>query len=177
MSTTPEQVLEECEITTRPIPLEQIAQRYGITQVNLSASGDIFGAIVRENGNVMIAVNPDQHPNRQRFTTAHELAHFFLHYADGMGHVEHVDTYLRVSWRNSVSSQGVDWNEIEANRFAAALLMPEHMLRKDLDQFQTLDRDAVQRLASMYKVSRLAMHFRLVNLGLLPPDVDPSAGE
>jgi len=53
--------------------------------------------------------------------------------------------------------------------------MPEHMLRKDLNQFQTLDRDAVQRLASMYKVSRLAMHFRLVNLGLLPPDVDPSA--
>ena len=175
MSTTPEQVLEECGINSRPIPLEQIAQHYGITQVQLSASGDIFGAIVRENGNVMIGVNPDQHPNRQRFTIAHELAHFFLHYADGMGHLEHVDTDFRVSWRNSISSQGVDWNEIEANRFAAALLMPEHMLRKDLDQFQMLDRDAVQRLASMYKVSRLAMHFRLVNFGLLPPDVDPSA--
>jgi Zn-dependent peptidase ImmA (M78 family) len=175
MSKTPEQVLEECEITNRPIPLDQIAQHYGITQVHLTASGDIFGAIVRENGKVMIAINPDQHPSRQRFTTAHELAHFFLHYADGTGHVEHVDTDFRVSWRNSVSSQGVDWNEIEANRFAAALLMPEHMLRKDLDQFQILDRDAVQRLASMYKVSRLAMHFRLVNLGLLPPDVDPSA--
>jgi Zn-dependent peptidase ImmA (M78 family) len=53
--------------------------------------------------------------------------------------------------------------------------MPEDMLRRDLDQFQILDKDAVQRLASMYKVSRLAMHFRLVNLGLLPPDVDPSA--
>ncbi len=73
----------------------------------------------------MIAVNPDQHPNRH-FTTAHELARFFLHYVDGIGHV-------------------------------------------------TLDRDAVQRLASMYKVSRLAIYFRLVNLGLLPPDVAPSA--
>jgi Zn-dependent peptidase ImmA (M78 family) len=92
-----------------------------------------------------------------------------------MSHVEHVDTDFRVNWRNSVSSQGVDWNEIEANRFAAALLMPEHMLRQDLDQFKSLDRDAVQRLASLYKVSRIAMHFRLVNLGLLPPDVDPSA--
>jgi Zn-dependent peptidase ImmA (M78 family) len=175
MSLTPEQVLEECGITTRPVSLDQIAEHYRIAQVQLSASGDIFGAIVRENGNVMIAVNPDQHPNRQRFTIAHELAHFFLHYAEGIGHVEHVDTDFRVSWRNTVSSQGVDWNEIEANRFAAALLMPEQMLREDLDQFQILDRDAVQRFASMYKVSRLAMHFRLVNLGLLPPDVDPSA--
>jgi Zn-dependent peptidase ImmA (M78 family) len=172
---TPEQVLEECRIVSRPIPLDQIAQHYGITQVQLSASGDIFGAIVRDKGNVVIAVNPDQHPNRQRFTTAHELAHFFLHYADGVDHLEHVDTDFRVSWRNNVSSRGVDWNEIEANRFAAALLMPEYMLRRDLDQFQVLDQDAVQRLASMYKVSRLAMHFRLVNLGLLPPDVDPSA--
>jgi Zn-dependent peptidase ImmA (M78 family) len=175
MSATPEQVLKECGIADRPIPLEQITQHYGITQVQLTASGDIFGAIVRENGNTFIAVNPDQHPNRQRFTIAHELAHFFLHYTDGTGHVEHVDTDFRVSWRNSISSQGVDWNEIEANRFAAALLMPEHLLRKDLDQFQILDRDTVQRLASMYGVSRLAMHFRLVNLGLLPPDVDPSA--
>jgi Zn-dependent peptidase ImmA (M78 family) len=103
------------------------------------------------------------------------LAHYFLHYADGVDPVEHVDTDFRVSWRNNVSSQGVDWSEIEANRFAAGLLMPEHMLRKDLEEFHTLDRDAVQRLASMYKVSRIAMHFRLVNLGLLPPDVDPSA--
>jgi len=171
---TPEEVLEDCGITDRPVPLERVVQHYGITQVQLAASGDIFGAIVRENGNVMIAVNPDQHPNRH-FTTAHELACFFLHYVDGIGHVEHVDTDCRVSWRNNVSSQGVDWNEIEANRFAAALLMPEHMLRKDLDKFQTLDRDAVQRLASMYKVSRLAIYFRLVNLGLLPPDVAPSA--
>jgi len=176
MSMAPDDVLKECGITERPIPLERIIEHYGISQVTLPASDDIFGAIVREDGNVMIAVNPDQHPNRQRFTIAHELAHFFLHYRDGTGRVEHVDTDFRVSWRNSVSSQGVDWNEIEANRFAAALLMPEDMLRKDLDsdEFQTLDSPAVQRLASLYKVSRLAMHFRLVNMGLLPPDVDPS---
>jgi Zn-dependent peptidase ImmA (M78 family) len=175
VSRTPEEVLRECGIAARPVPLDKIARHYGITQVQLSASGDIFGAIVRENGNVMIAVNPDQHPNRQRFTTAHELAHFFLHYQNGAERIEHVDTDFRISWRNSVSSQGVDWQEIEANRFAAALLMPEEMLRADLDRFQILDRDAVQRLASIYGVSRLAMHFRLVNLGLLPPDVDPSS--
>jgi Zn-dependent peptidase ImmA (M78 family) len=175
MSKMPEDVLHECGITNRPIPLDRIARHYGITQVELSASDDIFGAIVRENGRVMIAVNPSQHPNRQRFTLAHELAHFILHYSQGVGPVKHVDTDFRVSWRNHVSSQGVDWKEIEANRFAAALLMPEHMLRNDVDQFYILNDDTIQRLASMYKVSRLAMRFRLINLGLLPPDVDPSA--
>jgi Zn-dependent peptidase ImmA (M78 family) len=89
--------------------------------------------------------------------------------------MEHVDGDFRVNWRNRESSAGVDWNEIEANRFAAELLMPEHMLRDDLDTCTVLDRNSVQHLASLYKVSRLAMQFRLINLGLLPPDVDPSA--
>lgn len=53
--------------------------------------------------------------------------------------------------------------------------MPEPMLREDIDDWPVLDRDAIQDLASLYKVSRLAMQFRLINLGLLPPDVDPSA--
>lgn len=97
-----------------------------------------------------------------------------MHYADGMERLEHVGADFSVSWRNNVSSQGVDWNEFEVNRFAAALLMSEYM-RRDLDQFQALDHHAVQRLASMYKVSRPAMHFRLGNSFLFPPDVDSSA--
>jgi len=89
--------------------------------------------------------------------------------------MEHVDGDFRVHWRDRESSAGVDWNEIEANRFAAALLMPEQMLRDDLNTCTLLDRAGVQQLASLYNVSRLAMQFRLINLGLLPPDVDPSA--
>jgi Zn-dependent peptidase ImmA (M78 family) len=168
---TPEEVLDECGITTRPIPLERILQQYGIEQVALSASGDIFGAIVCQDGKVVIAVNPQQHPNRQRFTIAHELGHFFRHPAEDM---EYVDTDFRVSWRNTASSAGVDWHEIEANRFAAALLMPEDQLRRDLNGYTIIDRVTIANLASAYRVSRLAMQFRLINLGLLPPDVDPS---
>jgi Zn-dependent peptidase ImmA (M78 family) len=33
----------------------------------------------------------------------------------------------------------------------------------------------VQHLAALYEVSRLAMHYRLINLGLLPPEVDLSS--
>lgn len=92
-----------------------------------------------------------------------------------MGHVEHVDGDFRVHWRDQGSSTGTNWKEIEANRFAAALLIPEFLLRKDLDTCRVIDRDMINQLASMYKVSRVAMQFRLINLGLLPPEVDPSA--
>jgi Zn-dependent peptidase ImmA (M78 family) len=130
---------------------------------------------VRQQGRVLIAVNPNQHPNRQRFTMAHELGHFFVHQYYGSEDVEHVDGDFRLHWRNDTSSQGIDWGEIEANRFAAALLMPENLLKEDMNKCPTIDIEAVQRLASLYKVSRLAMQFRLINLGILPPDFDPSA--
>jgi Zn-dependent peptidase ImmA (M78 family) len=172
---SPERVLKECGINSRPIPLERILEFYRIELVQLRAGADIFGAILRQSDRVVIAVNPDQHLNRQRFTVAHELGHFFCHYSDRDKHVEHVDGDFRVSWRNAVSSQGVKWDEIEANRFAAALLMPETLLRQDLDRLaSSSNKEVADVLASTYKVSRVAMQFRLINLGLLPPDVDPS---
>ena len=169
---TPEEVLAKCRINTRPISLDKILDHYHIQQVEMPAGDDVFGAIVRQNGRVVIAVNPNQHPNRRRFTIAHELGHFFRHYQDVM---EYVDGDFRVHWRDTESSSGVNWEEIEANRFAAALLMPEEMLKVDVNNCRVLDADAVQHLATLYKVSRLAMQFRLINLGLLPPNVDPSA--
>jgi Zn-dependent peptidase ImmA (M78 family) len=170
----PEQVLEECGIYDRPINLEKIIKHYGILKVDLPANDDIFGAIVRQQGHVIIAVNPNQHPNRQRFTIAHELGHFFNHLNKG-GHLEHVDGDFRLHWRNETSSKGVDWDEIEANKFAASLLMPEQLLKNDIDERPGLGHDEIHQLAVLYKVSRLAMQYRLINLGLLPPEVDPSS--
>src|SRR5579859_6364604 len=99
MKKSPTQILRECGITKRPIDLERIMDYYKIRRVALSASSDIFGAIVRREGVVTIAVNPEQHPNRQRFTIAHEIGHYFCHYSDTM---EHVDGDFRVNWRNTV---------------------------------------------------------------------------
>jgi Zn-dependent peptidase ImmA (M78 family) len=171
MKMSPEKVLAKCGINIRPIPLDRILSCFNIRKVTLPGSADIFGAIVIRDGTVTIAVNPDQHPNRQRFTIAHELGHYFCHSSDSF---EHVDGDFRVAWRNTASSAGVDWKEIEANRFAAALLMPEKLLKKDVNQIAVLDRDTVQNLAGKYQVSRMAMQFRLIHLGLLPPDIDPS---
>jgi Zn-dependent peptidase ImmA (M78 family) len=60
--------------------------------------------------------------------------------------------------------------EREANRFAAAVLMPEETCRKLVDIYQSRygDRRPVlaRRMATDFLVSRLAMRWRLGNLGL-----------
>ena len=60
--------------------------------------------------------------------------------------------------------------EQTANQFAAALLMPDRFLRKDLARFMADDsepEEVVDTLASKYTVSRRAMEFRLLNLGYI----------
>ena len=163
-------VLDTCGITQPPVPIESIPAAFGIELCELPASDDIFGAIVREGNRVLIAVNPAQHVHRQRFTIAHELGHFFCH----PSRAEHVDRDFRIHWRNRESSQGINLEEIEANRYAAELLMPERFLRQDLAQYSDLDEHTVKTLSARYRVSGTAMKFRLINLGILPPDWDPT---
>jgi Zn-dependent peptidase ImmA (M78 family) len=164
---TPHDVLKECGIKKPPVPVEKIAEHYDIQLCVLRGSNDICGAIVRSKEGVVIAINPAQHPNRQRFTIAHELGHYFCHPSEE----EHVDRDFRISWRRAGGAKGVDWKEVQANRFAAGLLIPEEFLERDLNRISELDEPTINHLASRYKVSALAMKFRLQNLGLIRPDL------
>jgi len=115
---------------------------------------------------VVIAINPSHHANRQRFTIAHELGHFFFH----SGIAEHVDRDFRINWRRvEESASGVNWEEITANRFAAELLMPTRFMKSDLDKIPTVDKRTVTLFALRHKVSPEAMKIRLSNLGIVGP--------
>ena len=75
-----------------------------------------------------------------------------------------IDISCRVNFRSDESSLAVDIEEIEANFFAACLLMPKQFLIA-LDAIEALDSDqAVERLATAFKVSRHAMSLRLANV-------------
>jgi Zn-dependent peptidase ImmA (M78 family) len=164
-----EEVLTRCNVRSAPVPVEKIAAAYNITLRALPASDDISGAIVRTQEKVIIAVNPTHAPTRQRFTIAHELGHFFFH----KDMAEHVEQDLRVSWRRvSKDDTGIDWREVQANKFAAELLMPEDMLMRDLDDYPDVNRRTIENLARRYQVSPLAMQIRLTSLGLIPSSVE-----
>ncbi len=163
ISTRVDELLREFNIRKPPVSVRQIVKKYGLLLTSLPADNDISGAIIRKNGRVVIAVNTSQPPNRQRFTVAHELAHYFLH----QELEEHVDEDFWVAWRNSESSKAINWREIEANSFAAQLLMPAEFLEKDLHALQRIDKRTIALLAARYGVSAEAMRFRLSNLGIL----------
>src|SRR5712664_3503178 len=111
-----------------PVPVEELASRLG-AQISYSPfDGDLSGMVFRDEAKIIIGVNSLHHPNRQRFTIAHEIGHMLLH----KGQEVHVDRAYRVSLRNDLSSKAVSPEEMEANAFAAALLMPEGMLVQDL---------------------------------------------
>jgi len=71
--------------------------------------------------------------------------------------------------RDARSSLATEREEIEANRFAANLLIPadfihvhiQRELRRQLDETETID-----SLAQIFGVSPQAMEIRLTNLGL-----------
>lgn len=159
------ELLHRFKIRRPPVPVDRIAKKLGILLAPLPGDDEISGAIVRKDGYVVIAVNPAHHLNRQRFTIAHELGHYFLHHELE----QHVDQNFRVAWRNADSSKAVNWDEIQANRFAAELLMPTSFLVKDLDNLQTIDKRAVALLAQKYSVSADAMKIRLSQLGITAP--------
>ncbi|GGN76606.1 hypothetical protein GCM10011579_057900 [Streptomyces albiflavescens] len=80
----------------------------------------------------------------------------------------------RIRWESVHHFSGrnpTDREEIEANAFAASLLMPADLLRSELSRLPAVVRHGPERctsaLAGIFDVSDSAMGFRLINLGLV----------
>ena len=105
---------------------------------------------------------------RQRFTISHEIAHYLLH-ARRSGKAQlFIDKQITYR-RDEQSSTGMDSDEIEANKFGAALLMPRGLVQQEV-RAQDLDLDdgeAIDVLAKKFQVSTAAMSNRLQNLRML----------
>lgn len=155
-------LLEEHGITKAPIPVELIAEKFGATVRFSPFDGELAGMLVRGDGHSpVIGVNSLHHVNRQRFTIAHECGHLLLHKGD-----VHIDTSFRVNLRNKDSSKANNPEEIEANRFAAELLMPYEMIMSDLEKYEIdmEDENQLKELADKYEVSVQALTHRITYL-------------
>ena len=74
-----EGLLNRSGVTKAPVPVQQIAQDLNIEVRFSPTREDVSGALVVKGGAAFIAVNDAHHENRQRFTIAHEIGHFYLH--------------------------------------------------------------------------------------------------
>ena len=158
-------LLQENNITSAPVPVERIAKALDAQLRYSPLDEELSGMIYVKDGTPIIGVNALHHPNRQRFTMAHEIGHLVLHRTEITKEI-HVDKGFPMLMRDAVSSTGVEEMEIEANFFAAEILMPAAFLARSLqgEPFDIDDDGAVSALAKEYKVSASAMRFRLGNL-------------
>ena len=151
-----------------PIDVVRIAEALGLHVTAEDLGPGVSGLLVNNGTHAYICVHKDDAEARRRFTVAHEIGHHLLgHQFQGGEHV-HVDRGNFISQRGPRSSAGVDPMEIEANQFAASLLMPSQLLRRQVAACGAplLDSD-VSALAKGFKVSEQAMTIRLSTLGLL----------
>jgi Zn-dependent peptidase ImmA (M78 family) len=168
-----ESLLHESGVTEPEVPVEKIARRHGIEIRSQPIDEEgVSGFLARRPGQAaIIGVNSNQPEKRRRFTVAHELGHFFLHGEQGQQEV-HVDRthQFSVKLRSPASSRGDDIEEVEANLFAAELLMPTRFIEHDFAR-QSIDLsdddEAAAALAERYGVSTQAMSIRLAYLGLI----------
>lgn len=143
-----------------PIRVDLIAHRMGVLlfpqDMPSAFSGHFYSETDPDNKSKRPAIifNSKDPTVRQRFTIAHELGHYVL------GHGTSPRDAFDDSMRKTKSPR-----ERAANLFAAHLLMPPTLVKLSLSQgIKTVD-----SLAKQYGVSRAAMSFHLINIGLGEP--------
>lgn len=162
-------------VTAPSVPVDRIARRHARVVLG-ELPTEISGMLVPLPPNPSqkswaIVVNRSHAPVRRRFTIAHELGHLLLHRYSQL----HADTDFRIRFRDGSSSLGSIREEIEANQFAAELLMPEPLLvtyLSDLgldyagtrEESDDRPRKQLARLAAKFGVSVQSLSFRIANL-------------
>lgn len=155
-------VLKRAGITEPPVDVATVAEALGIVLVRDPFPASVSGVLLMEPRQTpIIGVNTTEPRTRQRFTTAHEIAHFVRHSAQRV----HYDGPENIKFRLNSGEQKDDLQEKEANAFAASLLMPRAFLENDFTWLED-DEITAKTLARRYGVSEVAMTWRLMNLGL-----------
>jgi Zn-dependent peptidase ImmA (M78 family) len=146
-------VLSQLEINDPIVPVDEIAQRQGLSIKSFKPDDDeemkkVSGFYDPESKTIY--VNADDAPTRQLFTIAHELGHMMLGHEPGK---------FSVLYRFATPIDK-DPIEQEANCFAANLLVPKNMLTDTMRRYGLTENDT-KPLASLFGVSIEVMKYRL----------------
>lgn len=137
-----------------PIAVGKLAKSFGIVIKKATLEGNLAGEIKEVAGIVTIRVNSHDVKARQRYTIAHEIAHFLLHrhlLKDGIQ-----DTPL---YRSHLSSK----IEREADALAADILMPmdivQALMAENSKEYK--GERLYEVVAESLEVSKIALKIRL----------------
>jgi Zn-dependent peptidase ImmA (M78 family) len=163
-----------------PVDLARVVSAFNATLRYEDLEPEVSGALIARGHECHVIVNAGHHLNRQRFTIAHELGHLRLHHIRGVDRL-FIDTEMRIYQRvgqasaahySAPGSTTSPREEREANRFAAALLMPAPLLEHAALQRNLLDELDIASMAKMFAVSEQAMSIRLLQLRVVESAID-----
>ena len=146
---------------TEAINLKSLLRKLNILTVFRPLSGNFCGmSLISPAKLKFILINSNDPKGRQHFTIAHELYHLFI----DNNPTPHICQNL---------FDEKDISELNANMFAASLLMPEEGLRELISQEEIFEKSirlgTIIRMEQYFSVSRKALLIRLKNCKMISP--------
>ena len=139
-----------------PVPVEELARALDIADIVVLTTNGFEGGLITDDfkSEGTILVNRHARRGRRRFTIGHELGHFPI-----PTHVPVKDGKFLCSRDDMRRWSGSETNaytrmEVEANRFAAYLLMPPPKMRSFMGQFRDPDLAHIVDVASAFDISK-----------------------
>jgi Zn-dependent peptidase ImmA (M78 family) len=152
-----DRLLQEAGIDAVPVDLYKVAEAKNVIIKEDDVEG--YAGMLMVMGDVaLISVNRAiRETTRKRFTIAHELGHFSIpgHIVEGGLPIQCTDSDL------SMFGEKNPGREVEANYFAAELLMPRARFRKDVQKGKPT-RDFLSKLCDTYDTSLTATSIRFI---------------
>lgn len=123
------------------------------------------GKIIKGRNQTIIKINSNIFTKaKKRFALAHEIGHLLLHDTLDL----HNDNPNSMNWFQHFENQAKRGKqEYEANDFAAELLMPEKIFRKEF-QNKRFTPDLLKELSQRFQTSITSVVFRVLKLDLYP---------
>ena len=153
-----------------PPPIINIAQDFGffvvsqpITKSNISGNIYIGGTTAQcyPNSNNVIIVSDEEEYFHQRFIIAHELGHYLMNY---LNNPEYTNNPGKLFSKPYYSNKQ---NDLQADKFAAELLMPQHQFTTQylFAIEESYDRRyAISYLSSFFKVTKSRVERRILEI-------------
>ncbi|MCB1466770.1 MAG: ImmA/IrrE family metallo-endopeptidase [Rhizobiaceae bacterium] len=141
---------------TYPIPVEKLAAAFDILEIqDLETHGFEGGLLIAAHkANGIILVNNAARTGRRRFTIGHELGHFLIETHKPVKGDRFLCSRDDMSTWSATEQNIYAKMEVEANRFAALLLMPPPLLRPYLAKTGDPKIEAVLSLHDDFGVSK-----------------------
>ena len=148
---------------SEPITLKSLLLKLNILTVFRPLSENFSGMCLKDNsGHRFMLINSNQPRGRQHFTIAHELYHLFI---------EKKPTPHRCNPGNNSKNL----TEQYADMFASSLLMPEAGICQLIPEVELKTKNisvaTILKLEHYFSVSRSALLYRLLNIGIITESV------